>query len=883
MRIRTFLILAFMFAAGAPLLVFWLWPHSSILRSEVDEVRERHLLIAKNLGAAMETYHRDLTAAFEAFAPMIAEGEGEAARGIFENLHFRHICVVDRSSGLVVRAFMAQEAACPERVPDDRLNEFKEMARASSVKISTVRAVPNGRPRLFLVKQQGDLLVVGAIYTTFFQNLQRRISFGRKGHAAIVDRSGHVLAHPLEDWETEARDLSGVSAVQRMLAGETGVATFFSPAMQSEMIAGFTTVAIPGWGVMVPQPMAELEQVAVHANREFLAIMAAGLGLSILIGLLVSIRIARRVKRVAWAAGRMAAGEVGIRVTENRNVPEILELSDLRDSFNTMANVMEVAHDKEVGLRKHAELASQAKSEFLANMSHEIRTPMNGVLGMAKILSDTKLTDQQRKQVDIIISSGDALMTILSDILDFSAIEVGKLHLLSKPFDAGEVIVSVAKLLANEAAFKGIGLFVRIPPDTNRQVQGDAGRFRQILVNLMGNAIKFTERGHVKIELQVIEHPPLEVGLNVAISDTGVGIAQDELDTIFDAFEQGRASKANDYAGAGLGLAICKRIVDRMNGQLDVESKLGEGTTFRLELTMQRAQTIEKEYSRISQLDLAGRHVLLVDSEPENRRILSDYLLAARMTVDRVVSGQEAFRALSHAAAARARYDAILYKLTMPSLHGSVFARRLAADFPQGHAPLIFLATGAESIEASGGPFSFLDMPVYPQELYETLASVIGTAPENRLVSPPRPQVPDNTGPAPTVLVVDDDPASRSLLAAILGDFDANVIFATNGVECVRTVASDPSVELVFIDISMPLMDGVTATRMIRAERVDDANAYLTVFGMSALVAETMARDCLAAGMDHFITKPIDVELIRKLMLDFYQSRMVRAQVTAFG
>lgn len=370
--IRVVLIATFLIASGAPLALLWFWPHSASLQNQVDEVRERHLLLAENLGAALSTYHNDLVAVFGAFAPKIARGDAEEAYPLFSNLHFRHVCVIDPASGVVTRAYFASDYKCPVQVPSERLALFSNLASGDEVTLSGVFAPDGEEPRIYLIKRLDDALVVGAIKTTFFQQLQKRISFGRRGHAAIVDGNGHVLAHPLQEWVQKAADISKVSAVQRILAGESGVQTFYSPALKGDMIAGFTAVDGTGWGVMVPQPLEELEETANRINRHAFAILAGGLMLTTLIALWISSKAAQRIKRLESAAVRVAEGADGVCLEGDRSRFYVRELTNLEDAFNRMASQIDAARAKDVARAADLETANQTlRSEIAERKSAE--------------------------------------------------------------------------------------------------------------------------------------------------------------------------------------------------------------------------------------------------------------------------------------------------------------------------------------------------------------------------------------------------------------------------------------------------------------------------------------------------------------------------------
>lgn len=338
LKVRTFLITAFVVSSMAPLVVFWFWPHSAIMDSKVAEVRERHLLIARNLGAALETYHRDIMVALTSFAPEIAEGGGDTAKPIFQGLNFRHICVADPHTGKVVHSYLARDFECPDVIPPARLEMFNGLIAQNAIGMSGVVPVQGDRPRIFLVTPYKQRLVVAALHTDFFQALQKRISFGRRGYAAIVDNAGKVLAHPKQDWEQTAFDLSALAPVRQMILGETGVATFYSDAMEAEMIAGYTVASGPGWGVMVPQPLAELQEAAAQFNRDALVILSSGLLLSFMLALAVSGVFSRKIGSIAARVQQVGEGITTAQNVSRKAPLGVSELFALQQGVDKMAH-----------------------------------------------------------------------------------------------------------------------------------------------------------------------------------------------------------------------------------------------------------------------------------------------------------------------------------------------------------------------------------------------------------------------------------------------------------------------------------------------------------------------------------------------------------------
>ncbi|MGF1475853.1 MAG: putative bifunctional diguanylate cyclase/phosphodiesterase [Geminicoccaceae bacterium] len=337
MRLLYALLSLFLLLTAVPLTLFWVWPHSQAQTDQIEDLRDRHLLLARNLGAALERYHRDVSAAFNLLAVNLIFGQDvEHADDLVRNLNFRHICIADEATGRVVSESSPVTARCPEQVPAERMELFSNLARESAPMFSEVLPGPEGEPLIYIVRRMHGFLAVGALRTDYFTELGRSISFGAKGHAAIVDQRGNILAHPLDHWVSERRNLAEVTAVARMLNGETGIDTFYSPALGSEMVAGFTTVSDAGWGVMIPQPLAEIREKAEAAKMSAITVFAAGLLLACLFAYIVSIYLARPLELIGGAADAVVRGERPYEVKESQSWLVPLEFRQVQTSFNAM-------------------------------------------------------------------------------------------------------------------------------------------------------------------------------------------------------------------------------------------------------------------------------------------------------------------------------------------------------------------------------------------------------------------------------------------------------------------------------------------------------------------------------------------------------------------
>jgi signal transduction histidine kinase/DNA-binding response OmpR family regulator len=499
--------------------------------------------------------------------------------------------------------------------------------------------------------------------------------------------------------------------------------------------------------------------------------------------------------------------------------------------------------------RKAAEAANRAKSAFLANMSHEIRTPMNGVVGMAELLCDTALTEEQRLFAETIKSSGEALLVIINDILDYSKIEAERLTLRPEPFDLERTIHEVTMLLQPRAREKGLDLMIDFDMFLPTRFVADPGRLRQVLTNLIGNAVKFTEAGHVLIRVVGVEEGEGTRTLHVTVEDTGIGIPPEYLDHIFGEFNQVEDERNRKFEGTGLGLAITRRLIERMGGSVWVDSTLGEGSSFGFRMTLPVAEDAGPVL-----LPVDVRRVLVVDDLFINRTILERQLVPCGIAVTLCRSGPEVLEHLAQDAG----YDLVITDHDMPEMDGLTLLQDIRSA---GHdLPVILLSSHATSLgEAGAGFAALLQKPVLRADLYRHLSALSAPAP---VVAAAAPVVPSDQRQM-RVLAAEDNRTNQLVFQKMVREMDIDLVFADNGRIAVELYQSFQP-DLIFMDISMPEMDGKEAARAIRA-----LGAKVPIVALTAHAMDGDAEGILAAGIDRYLTKPLRKSAIEGALAEF--------------
>jgi len=725
----------------------------------------------------------------------------------------------------------------------------------------------------------------GSLDLSLFERFAADFGALRDARVTVLDQHDRVIYASRDAGFAALESLAEDRMVAAAARAQNHVFRYQRAASGSPQVAAISVIDPLGWKVIVEQPLLTLRLQSTRYYAFTLALMLLALGGAVFGARAFASAVTRPLEEVVTVVRNISAhggqAQVQLSTTPPAEIAALLEdvngmQGRLADSYQQLEQALiqrerlnhelrALTEDLDRKVRERtaelaaatrvAEEASAAKSEFLANMSHEIRTPLNGIIGMTELALDTPLSAEQREYLTMVKSSADALLGILNDILDFSKIEMRKLELESIPFSVRDHLADLLKPLALRAEQKDLEVISHVLPDVPNAAVGDPGRLRQVLVNLVGNAIKFTDRGQILVQVETSSRAADKTVLHYFVSDSGIGIPFDKQRAIFEPFKQADGSTTRRFGGTGLGLTISSTLVELMGGRIWLESAPHEGSTFHFTVALGVTDATPEPPA----VNLTDLPVLVVDDNEVNRRVLHELLLRWKMRPTMAGSGSAALQALDAARARAQPFALVLLDANMPGMDGFEVARRIRSDARLGGATIMMLSSSGQFDESNKareiGIATYLTKPVDQRELLAAIGRALARETGHRAA------VPSSTRPAAQparrldVLLAEDNVVNQRLAASLLERRGHNVTIAANGRDAVDAVKAH-AFDVVLMDVQMPEMGGFEATGAIRALGGDAARVPIV-----AMTAHAMKGDrerCLAAGMNEYLTKPLD-------------------------
>lgn len=742
MKLRTLIFGALLLVSVLPVGILAYWQQQTAVSNEFSVVENQHKVIAKNLTIALDRYATDLRSAFQLTTENLQNSNKiEGLEWHLSELYFQHVCSID-ASGNIQQLQCAMACPAAEKFSKTVLLSIRQTLQAAAnekgvIHFSHITHNPKQQPAIYLVRVMANgNTAIGEVSPQYFIELQRAVAFGEKGHAAIVDNIGRVIAHPKPDWMKSMKDLSRVSVVQKMLNGENGVTRFYSPAVKADMVAGFNSVPGVGWGVMVPQPQSEIYLHAESISKAALTIAILGVFVAAFLSWWISGILSKPMQLLADAAQAVAKGDLSSKVDLSSN-PHPIEIRKLAKSFNQMIDDVGRKNTVLVNLAHEAVSSSNHKSAFISSMNHELRTPMNAVLGFAQMLEmnmQEPLTENQKSAIEHILRNGNHLLELIDQMLDLNKIEAGTLPLKMEDIPARDVLDESLYLIQERAHHERVEIIDQTWGGKLPLLWTDSTRLIQVLLNLMTNAVKYNRKGGT-VTLGCEQVP--EQMLRIRITDTGIGIPAEQQDDLFKPFER-LGHELGNIDGSGIGLSITRQIVEMLGGQIGFESDEDKGSSFWVDIPISNKESpLEEEINAADTPALNSkrrknegvvRTVLYIEDNPDNvhlvEAIIGQFGYIELLTAENATIGFDL--------ATSKRPDLILMDINLPGMNGLQALKRLKRTRETQDIPVIAITSNTMPKDIVGGLKAgfqaYITKPIKVTEFIQTIDQTLNSA-----------------------------------------------------------------------------------------------------------------------------------------------------------